>query len=80
MTFANTNPLHKPEMEAIKGADVVVAQDPNCTRSTKACKGWSPTKSAAPSATVLPVGLEPPIFGAIINSRRVMQKFLSGAA
>jgi 5-methyltetrahydrofolate--homocysteine methyltransferase len=30
MTSAITNPLHEPEMAAIKGANVVMGNDPNC--------------------------------------------------
>ncbi|USG62994.1 methyltetrahydrofolate cobalamin methyltransferase [Sneathiella marina] len=30
MTSAITNPLHEPEMAAIKGANVVMGRDPNC--------------------------------------------------
>jgi 5-methyltetrahydrofolate--homocysteine methyltransferase len=41
MTSAITNPLHRPEMAAIKGADVVKGHDPNCGRWISAAKGWS---------------------------------------
>ncbi len=30
MTSAITNPLHEPEMAAVRGADVVMGHDPNC--------------------------------------------------
>ncbi len=30
MTSAITNPLHEPEMQAIRGANVVMGRDPNC--------------------------------------------------
>jgi 5-methyltetrahydrofolate--homocysteine methyltransferase len=32
LTSAITNPLHDPEMQAIKGADVFMGHDPNCTK------------------------------------------------
>ena len=40
MTSAITNPLHAPEMMAIKGADVVMGHDPNCQRWIKAARHW----------------------------------------
>jgi 5-methyltetrahydrofolate--homocysteine methyltransferase len=30
MTSAITNPLHEPEMAAVKGANAVMGRDPNC--------------------------------------------------
>ena len=36
MTSAITNPLHEPEMAAIKGANVVMGRDPNCVSWIKA--------------------------------------------
>ncbi|MFC4273251.1 methyltetrahydrofolate cobalamin methyltransferase [Sneathiella chungangensis] len=35
MTSAITNPLHEPEMAAIKGANVVMGRDPNCVKWIK---------------------------------------------
>lgn len=35
MTSAITNPLHEPEMAAIKGANVVMGHDPNCVKWIK---------------------------------------------
>ncbi|MDF2369118.1 methyltetrahydrofolate cobalamin methyltransferase [Sneathiella sp.] len=35
MTSAITNPLHEPEMAAIKGANVVMGNDPNCVKWIK---------------------------------------------
>ena len=35
MTSAITNPLHEPEMAAVKGANVVMGHDPNCVRWIK---------------------------------------------
>ncbi|TNE35592.1 MAG: methyltetrahydrofolate cobalamin methyltransferase [Alphaproteobacteria bacterium] len=35
MTSAITNPLHEPEMAAIKGANVVMGHDPNCVQWIK---------------------------------------------
>ncbi|MEE8366046.1 MAG: methyltetrahydrofolate cobalamin methyltransferase [Gammaproteobacteria bacterium] len=40
MTSAITNPLHLPEMQAVKGANVVMAHDPSCRDWIKACKQW----------------------------------------
>jgi len=41
MTSAITNPLHAPEMMAVKGADVVMGHDPNCRRWIEAARGWA---------------------------------------
>ena len=35
LTSAITNPLHKPVMQAVKGADVMMGNDPNCTNWIK---------------------------------------------
>jgi len=35
MTSAITNPLHEPEMAAVKGANVVMGRDPNCVNWIK---------------------------------------------
>lgn len=35
MTSAITNPLHEPEMAAVKGANVVMGRDPNCVKWIK---------------------------------------------
>jgi 5-methyltetrahydrofolate--homocysteine methyltransferase len=35
MTSAITNPLHEPEMAAVKGANVVMGNDPNCVKWIK---------------------------------------------
>ena len=51
MTSAITNPLHAPEMMAIKGADVVMGHDPNCQRWIKAARNWQePAVQAKPAA------------------------------
>ncbi len=65
MTSAITNPLHAPEMMAVKGANVVMGRDSNCRRWIKAARGWeespvtskaataaAPEQSAAPEKTV----------------------------
>ncbi len=48
MTSAITNPLHVPEMMAIKGANVVMGHDPNCRRWIKASRAWE--TAAAPAS------------------------------
>ncbi|MEM7222493.1 MAG: methyltetrahydrofolate cobalamin methyltransferase [Pseudomonadota bacterium] len=50
MTSAITNPLHVPEAMAIKGADVVMGNDPNCGRWIKAARNWSEETPQAKSA------------------------------
>jgi 5-methyltetrahydrofolate--homocysteine methyltransferase len=40
MTSAITNPLHAPEMMAVKGADVVMGHDTNCRHWIKLARGW----------------------------------------
>ena len=54
MTSAITNPLHAPEMMAIRGADVVMGLDANCGRWIKAARSWeqvSPVPVALLAAT-----------------------------
>ena len=40
MTSAITNPMHLPEMEAVKGADLVMGHDPRCKAWIKSSKKW----------------------------------------
>ena len=72
MTSAITNPLHAPEMMAIKGADVVMGHDPNCQRWIKAARSWGEaavvSQSAAPTATT-----EAPKGETAISRRRLRQ-------
>jgi len=79
MTSAITNPLHQPEMEAVKAANLVMAHDPSCKHWIKACKSWDLNKTTAttPPATVAatPAGVDhetPQI------SRRMMRKLRTG--
>ena len=81
MTSAITNPLHQPEMEAVKGADVVMAHDPSCASWIKACKGWDLNKPAATGpASPAPVATSAPAPDAPKVSRRMMRKLRTGAA
>ncbi len=41
LTSAITNPLHEPEMAAIKGADVVMGHDRSCRQWIKATRTWT---------------------------------------
>ena len=52
MTSAITNPLHAPEMMAVKGADVVMGHDANCGRWIKAARAWDETPAAVTPAAV----------------------------
>ena len=76
LTSAITNPLHQPEMEAVKGADAVMAHDPSCARWIKACKSWDLSKPAArPSILPEPSSAEPAsAVEAPKVSRRMMRK------
>jgi 5-methyltetrahydrofolate--homocysteine methyltransferase len=38
MTSAITNPIHQPEMVAVKAADVVKGHDPGCQRWIRMCR------------------------------------------
>ncbi len=80
MTSAITNPLHQPEMEAIKGADVVMAHDPSCTTWIKACKGWDLNKPAASSTTSDSPAADVRTPDDPKVSRRMMRKLRTGAA
>lgn len=56
MTSAIINPLHRPEMAAVKGANVVKGHDPSCNAWIQACREWekAPPESAAPAKTEVP--------------------------
>lgn len=73
LTSAITNPLHQPEMEAVKGADVVMSHDTSCTAWIKACKSWDLTKPVASDAKPAPASpaTDP---NAPKLSRRMMRK------
>ena len=49
MTSAITNPLHVPEMMAVKGADIVMGHDPNCRRWIESARAWEPAAPASPA-------------------------------
>ncbi len=79
MTSAITNPLHAPEMMAIKGADVVKGHDPNCRAWIKAARGWeeSPVTSKAVTAAALEQASAPEkTVAAPAISRRRLRKLL----
>jgi 5-methyltetrahydrofolate--homocysteine methyltransferase len=73
MTSAITNPLHQPEMEAARGADVVMAHDPSCRNWIRSCKSWDLTKpvsgGAKPGPTAVAADPQAPKL-----SRRMMRK------
>ena len=80
MTSAITNPLHQPEMEAVKGADVVMSHDPSCKSWIKACKGWDLNKaSAVPAAAAASAPAAAPEPDAPKVSRRMMRKLRTSA-
>ena len=74
MTSAITNPLHLPEMAAIKGADVVMAHDPSCSKWIKACKHWDVPTAAATSVPEPQSTEEQNANGGVQLSRRMMRK------
>lgn len=49
MTSAITNPLHVPEMMAVKGADIVMGHDLNCRRWIKMSRVWEAATPASPA-------------------------------
>jgi len=77
MTSAITNPLHLPEMEAVKGADVVMAHDRSCKVWIKSCRTWEARRDAErasePVTASVPAPLEEAAEGLKI-SRRMMRK------
>ena len=52
MTSAITNPLHAPEMMAVKGADVVMGHDTNCRHWIKLARGWEEVSVKAKTVEV----------------------------
>jgi 5-methyltetrahydrofolate--homocysteine methyltransferase len=77
MTSAITNPLHQPEMESVKGANVVMSHDPACKSWIKACKFWDLNKPSSPGTPVISSAAvadenTPKV------SRRMMRKLRSG--
>ena len=76
MTSAITNPLHQPEMEAVKGANVVMAHDSSCKALIKACKGWDLARPTSNGAGAAPAEAPPADDGPKI-SRRLMRKLRS---
>jgi len=83
MTSAITNPIHQPEMIAVKAADVVKGHDPGCQRWIKLCRTID---IPGPSRATTRSGLEnsasaPPQSGNDSSpqiSRRMMRKFKTG--
>jgi 5-methyltetrahydrofolate--homocysteine methyltransferase len=82
MTSAITNPLHLPEMEAVKGADVVMAHDRSCKVWIKSCKAWEQRRTAEQSSaavnTSVAAPVEEPAEGPKV-SRRMMRKLRSAS-
>ncbi len=54
MTSALTNPMHLPEMMAVKGADVVMGHDRNCVNWMKLSRQWEASRASQPTATAVP--------------------------
>ena len=80
MTSAITNPLHEPEMMAIRGADVVMGHDPVCSAWIRTCRTWEAQRAAAPVAALADAPPAPDSIapsGALGNqiSRRRLRKF-----
>ena len=73
MTSAITNPLHGPEMMAIKGANAVMGHDPHCRHWIKAARGWEePPVTAVPAASPEQASaLEKAVAAASISRRRL---------
>jgi 5-methyltetrahydrofolate--homocysteine methyltransferase len=82
MTSAITNPLHLPEMEAVKGADVVMAHDRSCKAWIKSCKTWEQRRAAEQSSAAVNASVaapvEEPAEGPKV-SRRMMRKLRSAS-
>ena len=78
MTSAITNPLHQPEMEAVKGADVVMAHDASCSAWIKACEGWDLTKPTSTAAPAAKAAATPAASEEAKLSRRMMRKLRTG--
>lgn len=76
MTSAITNPLHQPEMQAVKGANVVMSHDSSCKGWIAACKDWdiiSPLSTTAKSPAAAIDNGGPKV------SRRMMRKLRAGS-
>lgn len=77
MTSAITNPLHRPEMAAIKGANVVMGHDPSCNAWIKACRQWEddpPPQAATTASRPQTKSDAPPLNPENKISRRRMRK------
>jgi len=81
MTSAITNPLHQPEMQAVKGANVVMAHDSGCRDWIAACKHWTDHGSGlqlvAPAASAKSKSAAGESADAPKISRRLMRKLRS---
>ena len=73
MTSAITNPLHAPEMMAVKGADVVMGHDSNCRHWIKAARGWEEVSVKAKAAEA-PQAAETAAAATLTISRRRLRK------
>ncbi len=60
MTSAITNPMHLPEMMAVKGADVVMGHDRNCVNWMKLSRQWEASRASQPTATAAPIASPAP--------------------
>ncbi len=84
MTSAITNPLHAPEMMAIKGADVVKGHDLNCRSWIKAARGWEESPVTNKAMTAAPPEQIPTpektVTGPAISRRRLRKLLLEAKA
>jgi len=77
MTSAITNPLHHPEMAAVKGANVVTGHDPSCNEWIRACRQWEsnpPAGTSPPGTAAKPKVGKTPANSEHKISRRRMRK------
>ena len=79
MTSAITNPLHAPEMMAVKGANVVMGHDKNCAQWIKAARNWqdAPQQQAAAATPEQPD--ESPANSTVSRRRMRLLRQASGA-
>ncbi len=79
MTSAITNPLHAPEMMAVKGANVVMGHDKNCAQWIKAARNWedAPQQQAAAATPEQPD--ESPAKSTVSRRRMRLLRHASGA-